>query len=147
MSTPRFQRQTRTGAHGNCFNACVASLLGVPIETVDAELEENNWLEQMDALIHPLGYCFIEWDWDNPERPWHWVGSCYVIATGDGPRGTKHAVIAKHRIDPADGKHCIEFVWDPHPDDRYLVKIDYIGVLFPHWEGAGKGIWRKRKRK
>lgn len=128
-------RQTRfNNGYGNCFNACVATLLDLPIEKVDVIWNEENWLKQLDEIIHPLGYCFIAWCWDKDSQPWHWVGNCYMIATGDGPRGCRHSVIVHHYIDPDDGKHCVVNHWDPHPDEKYLTTIDYVGVLFPHWE-------------
>lgn len=128
-------RQTRFGkGDGNCFNACVATLLSLPIEKVDVIWNKDNWLKQLDEILHPLGFCFIEWDWDNDAKPWHWVGTCYMIATGDGLRGCKHSVVVRHYI-ADDGKHCIVNHWDPHPQEAFLEKVDYVGVLFPHWEG------------
>jgi hypothetical protein len=128
-------RQTRFNrGDGNCFNACIATLLDLPIEAVDVVWNEDNWLKQLDEILHPLGYCFIEWNWDKDSQPWHWVGPCYMIATGDGPRGCKHSVVVHHYIDSDDGKHCVVNHWDPHPDEKFLKTIDYVGVLFPHWE-------------
>lgn len=127
-------RQTRFGkGNGNCFNACIATLLNLPIERVDVIWNDENWLKQLDEILHPIGFCFVEWDFDNDVKPWHWVGNCYMIATGDGPRGCKHSVIVHHYIN-ADGKHCVINHWDPHPEDKFLKTIDYVGVLFPHWE-------------
>ena len=125
--------QTRFGkGEGNCMNACVATLLNVPLEQVDVVWNETNWLQQLNDVIHPLGYCFTEWEFDTSNHIWPWMGECLVIATGDGPRGLMHAVIMRHFIDK-DDRHCLENVFDPHPEGRFLNNVKYVGIFFPHY--------------
>lgn len=126
-------KQTRFGKDGNCFNACIATLLEVPLEQVDVIWNEENWLKQLDEILHPLGYCFVEWSFKNPDTSWIWMGTCYMLACGDGPRGLKHAVVVRHYIDE-NNNHCVVNHFDPHPEELFLKTIDLVGVLFPHWE-------------
>ena len=126
-------QQTRFNhGDGNCFNACIATLLSLPLEKVDVIWKEDSWIPQLNEILHPLGYCFIEWEWQNPDKPWIWVGNCYMIATGDSPRGCKHSVIVYHYMDSLS-RHCIVNHWDPMPNGTFLTHIDYVGILFPHW--------------
>lgn len=90
---------------GNCFEACLASILEMSIEDVPdfGGLAEGQWWFDLEAFLKPLnlkqvyfptgsGYCFD--------------GECFHIRAGKSPRGDfKHAVVGWG----ADTVH------DPHP--------------------------------
>jgi len=94
---------------GNCFAACVASILEVQIDQVpDCRPQArklwydrlNDWLRGFDLQL-----CFGE------------VPPCaeaFVIATGPGPRGCRHAVVWRN------GK----MVHDPHPSRAGLERME-----------------------
>ncbi len=115
--------QTRYGERGNCFSACIASLLEIPIEIVPNFISErhdvpqsallNQWLAPLN--LHAL-YC--ETDIMHPE---HAVPDGFYILTGTSPRGRLHVVIAA-------GK---EIVHDPHPSRAGLTEVDGFVVILP----------------
>jgi hypothetical protein len=119
--------QTRTGKEkGNCLSACIASLLEMPIDIFEIK-NENNWLNQLNDVLQPLGYTYAEFDAD---KPFTWCGECFMIGCGTSPRGLEHAVIVRHF--PKDGRHHYEFIHDPHPQGGWLT-LKSIGVLLPTW--------------
>lgn len=102
---------------GNCFAACIASILEVPIEDVpwprrdetkDADTwcgymnRVNDFLEQFNVYVVDMA---LETQLQNEDRiPWRPRG--YVILNAKSQRGDSlHSVVMK------DG----EVVWDPHP--------------------------------
>lgn len=89
---------------GNCFAACVASLLDLPIAAVPNFATELAWFQAL-----------AKWSWTRGLWPFRLLVSphlieatppslCY-IASGPGPRGFRHAVVMR------DGA----LVHDPHP--------------------------------
>lgn len=94
------------GRPGDCWKACIASLLDLPMESVPhfAELGDTWWEATQE---------FIETQKAGHELRW-WedilavnVGSEFLIASGPSPRGDfQHAVI----VDRAG-----QLVHDPHP--------------------------------
>ena len=107
--------QSKVGAHGRCFPACVASILEVPEASVPGYEDTPDvyqWLAKRG-----LEYRQVPID-GNPAP----VG--YHIIEGISPRGGQHAVVG------LDGK----IVHDPHPQDgtgRGLVKPEHWGMLLP----------------
>lgn len=104
---------------GNCYAACWASLLEVPLEEVPAFedlpddgswwIETIKWLKDKGLVLHYF---------PSDEAP----TDTYVMACGPSPRGPwGHGVIY------LDGK----LVFDPHPSGEGLVQVNY-------YLGAGK---------
>lgn len=101
--TPVMQTQvSQPGVKGNCFAACVASILEIPIE--DAfdcwKYTDEDWHDEFKKWLYERGLdCVALW-----ELP---VG-VFGIANGQSPRGVSggHSVIWK------DG----QLAHDPHPD-------------------------------
>ena len=112
---------------GNCFAACVASILEVP-------------------LVDVPNFCALKGDWYSPTQDWlvanhgmslvnlkveNWAGGenwaeifdylrgCYCILNGKSPRGEwEHSVIVRNG----------EIVHDPHPSKDGLADYDYRSV-------------------
>ena len=107
--------QSKVGAHGRCFPACVASILEVPEASVPGYEDSPDvyqWLAKRGLEYRQVP---IE---DRPAP----VG--YHIIEGISPRGGQHAVVG------LNGK----IVHDPHPQDntgRGLVKPERWGMLLP----------------
>lgn len=103
---------------GDCFRACVASLLDVSVADVPNFVASERW---WDALV----------DFLEPRRVFPIIlrpteGNLYIpdgvhyIASGQSPRGFRHAVVFR------DGA----MVHDPHPSKAGLVsKPDIIYVF------------------
>ena len=112
--------QTVFGDNGNCMQACVASLLELPLEDVPQFLIHGQflalerYLKQFD--IRPVGYP---------------VGTCrahnvYYIGTGMSSRGRRHAVICKDLL----------MVHDPHPDGTGIDDPDIDYFFFRMFHGV-----------
>lgn len=104
--------QTVFGENGNCMQACIASLLELPLEEVPhfpihgQFLALERYLRQFD--IQPVGFPVAT------IRPY----GVYYIGTGMSKRGRRHAVVCKNLL----------VVHDPHPDDTGIddPDIDYF---------------------
>ena len=108
--------------NGNCFSACIASMLGIPIEDVPTFVNFPNWLGLANEFVKPFGFemfmsvpRFVEYCRSAKDSKYHG----YYIATGMGPRGFHHSVICK------DG----EVVHDPHPEGGGIAKIDSVFIF------------------
>ena len=106
--------QTVFGENGNCMQACVASLLELPLEDVPhfpisgQFLALERYLKQFD--IRPVAY---------PVGTIH-PYNVYYIGAGISPRGLRHAVVCKDLL----------VVHDPHPDDTGLAEPDLDYFFF-----------------
>lgn len=121
-------QQTVTGPRGNCFSACLASLLEIPIESVPFFLSEIgdrtrfDWAARLDGWLGNFGLYALHFS-TIPSSP-SVMPAVLHIMTGISPRGRPHAVIGK-------GHHI---VWDPHPDKSGLSEVDGYVLLVPTWE-------------
>jgi hypothetical protein len=129
--------QTRFGGpndpvekQGNCFAACVASLLNIPLKDADTYLEglatpgavETGWWRAFVAWcgerdLVPL-YLTLG-DKATPEQCAYGKPGLRYIACGQSPRGLGHSVVY------LDG----ELEHDPHPQGGGLVSVDAYVVL------------------
>ena len=117
----RFSNEEGT-EHGNCFTACVASLLEVPIESVpDFSSMGHRWFPTFYRFLDSHGYEFF----GSGTIKSHGIKSLeefkgvdgYVIVGGKSPRTyvkRGHAVIYKN------GK----LVHDPHPSGEGLLEVE-----------------------
>lgn len=116
--------QTILGKEGNCFSACLASLLEIKIEDVPY-LNEDNWIVNTNKfLMENYNSYYMEFDVLPSNCPFKLKG--YHIINGLSPRSEGfprlyHAVIGK------DGK----MVFDPHPSKDGLQNINGYGILIP----------------
>lgn len=114
--------QTSFGVpNGNCFSACIASILHMPIADVPSFCKHEDWWERLTAWLQPHGYypTIIR---HNPE----WTPQGFHVLSGKSPRGDfQHSVVA---LGP-------DIIHDPHPsrlgiEDRrdivLLVPIDHF---------------------
>ena len=102
---------------GNCFSACVASLLELNIEDVPYFMGEENWFEEFKKWLRPRGYWAICVPLNN--NNWEPEGLC--ILSGKSPRGDfDHSVVANR----------LEMIHDPHPSrDGIESKVDVIALI------------------
>jgi len=142
----RAVRQDTFGSpRGNCLEACYATLLGVPLAAVPDPRKAcapkadscargaipartpsiRSWLAREFSLAvvegrgMPPGVLLAK---DAPPLFW--------IASGLGPRGLNHAVVYGNS----------RLAWDPHPDDKGLVRVEQYKVLVPI--GPLWAVWR-----
>jgi hypothetical protein len=87
------------GRPGNCLQACVASILELPLNEVPhfVTVPDDTWFDQMVKWIESRGYALYDSDGLSCDED-------YVFAIGKSPRGVSHVVIY----------HKGEMVHDPH---------------------------------
>ena len=95
--------QTKLGDKGNCFQACLASILELDIDSIPV-WEANCWQEQVENWLEQFGIRMVVLN--GP------LDGAIGIATGEGPRGRRHAVVWY--------KGCI--IWDPYPSRAGLAE-------------------------
>lgn len=127
--------QSRTGADGTCFRACIASLLELPEAAVpdfQGDGDEGYWRAVQDFLAdYGLQYRRV---------PMYKKPTGYSTIEGVSPRGGLHACVAY------DG----ELVWDPHPIEdgtgQGLVEPRYYGLFEPILGITGLEDERRRRK-
>lgn len=100
---------------GNCWSACVASLLEMPVHEVPWFLGHDDWYAAFAAWLRPRGYYPVTVPWSEG-----WCPEGFYILGGRSPRHS-HAVVAKGR----------EIVHDPHPSREGLVTREDCTLLVP----------------
>lgn len=107
---------------GNCFSACIATLLGLPLADVPYFMEPEDWWDGFLEWLRPRGLyalCF-------PLKDQGWRPPGYHVLSGRSPRrpddpNAHHSVVARGD----------EIIHDPHPSrDGLLAHLDVI-VLIP----------------
>ncbi len=114
--------QTTTGEKGNCFSACLASFIGIPITDVpnffDLGSTDEEWHEAVKVWLadYNIGMITIRmWDDDVKNT------KGFLLIGGTSPRGISHAVIYK------DGS-----LWhDPHPESGGIDHAESADILYP----------------
>lgn len=110
---------------GNCFAACVASILELGINDVP-NYHSEEWFQQWNEWLKPRGLMLLTFA-IQPGNTWRPAG--FSIIGAKSPRGDWiHAVVAR------DG----QVVWDPHPQrDMGLGEwVDW--TIFQALDPAGK---------
>lgn len=109
--------QTKFGVpEGNCFSACVASILHLPLGDVPPFCKYEDWWERLNAWLRTRGFyaMVLRYSDDMPPNGFH-------ILSGKSPRGDfQHSVVARG----------IEIVHDPHPSRAGIeTRADQIVIL------------------
>jgi hypothetical protein len=126
---------------GNCFAACLASILELPLEAVPnfCANKEKHWeKEAQDWLIGHFGLSMFTVRHNEVSEAFR---DCYCIVAGPSPRG----------IDRDKEMHsCVwkngEIVHDPHPDKTGLPEITEMSFIIsadPSLDIQGSYFWRK----
>ncbi len=116
-------KQTKVGEHGNCYAACIASILELPIDDIPDVSTLDDGAKQASVincwLKDRFGLSLLELTL-NRETGYQWPDIWY-IASGPSP---------KHK----DYRHCMvaragELVWNPGPEDSRLQKVATVEVF------------------
>jgi hypothetical protein len=142
----RAVRQTVFGkGDGNCFPACIASILECDIDEVPNFCSESEpdkgstWLEKTAAWLKTKGKSLIYFKFDEGRSVPLIFPGVYVIISGRSPRAMEgdddfmHAVIAvpelgeRTEVELHDGSKCwnyqdyqFRYVHDPHHSDAFI---------------------------
>lgn len=117
MQTRGYDPEAPAGQQrGNCWTACIASLLELPIEDVPdfVQIEVDggdSWWDQTVQFLTDRGH---QLTWVHPGAP----GDGFYIQTGLSPRSPA--------VDGKDVYHAVIYQWgelvhDPHPDQTGLL--------------------------
>ncbi len=110
------------GQYGDCFRACIASLMDMPAESVPHVLEnygaeeDADFIGRMNDWLRPHGFLFLEFptacDEDNLSRVSRgYFYDLHYVLLGTSPRGCNHNAIYK----------AGDLVHDPHPDGGGII--------------------------
>jgi hypothetical protein len=106
------------GVGGNCVQACVASILELPMEKVPHFLElaqtPDQWEVAFEDWLEQLGI-------GNVRLMSHFCFEGYYLCTGPTVRGTKHMCVY------FDGR----LAHDPHPSKSGLIEVEWTRLLVP----------------
>lgn len=119
--------QTVTGPKGNCWAACLASLLELDISEVpdlQAYDKHANWMHLTNEWLATFGYGFMEFT-SEPEFFSVFGLNTYHIICGPSPRRTEIETELSHAVVGLNGK----MVHDPHPSGDGLTSVSVYAVL------------------
>lgn len=130
-------KQTKFGpVEGNCFAACIASLLEVPIEEVPIDPSPENWWNTAQDYLRHKNLFFLEVRIDVAKQyPLYAMNNVYCIFSGRSPRKFKGHEMVNHcvvgMIDTLPDQPVIFTpIHDPHPDNTFLVDGSIFGLGF-----------------
>lgn len=129
---PVFQTKFAKG-EGNCFAACVASILEVPLEQVDFVADEETWLPKLNAILEPFGYRWLEINLKHSVNyPLYAMYGQICVFTGKSPRGDmNHAVVGRLNGTWEDASVTYETIHDPIPGGTGIVGGVPMLIGFP----------------
>lgn len=115
--------QTVTGARGNCFSACLASVFECPLEDVPnffdaADAAGTTWWEAVEAWLRPRGFAIITVQLASDQYA---ALQGWSIVWGKSERGFEHSTVW----------HGGKMVHDPHPSQSGIIKPLGVNLLYP----------------
>lgn len=118
------------GKIGNCLNAVLASLLHIPIEDIPYFQDPISWIKDLNIWLRPYGLGYMNYeDYDIWTDHQELTGSHHLISGN-----TNRSIDVSHACVGLDS----QVVFDPHPSDSGLTKINSYGVFVAlrPWEVA-----------
>ncbi|NQT33228.1 MAG: hypothetical protein HQ594_06125 [Candidatus Omnitrophica bacterium] len=113
--------QTKFGKlEGNCFSACIASILECSIEEIPCFLEpKGTWYQKYKKWLVQYNLDFVAIsNWEGETKPY--CPDVYCIVSGMSPRNLMHSVVFLKT----------EMVHDPHPEGGGVKDItDWIYIV------------------
>ena len=116
--------QTRVGQNGNCFNACIASILEISLSAVpEVPGDGYEFYDAVNRFLARYGLYYYVVGADDPDIEHVFRdGDTYHTVEGTSPRGGPHACVG------LNGR----IVHDPHPQDgtgRGLDVVENYGLF------------------
>ena len=127
---PVFQTDL-TAEHGNCYSACIASILEIPLENVP-NISDYIWNIKMAEFIAKYGYNLLILPMEYLKY-FSRIEGTYCIVSAKSPRHDNilHAVVGIGRNVEMDGEYINEvyLVHNPFPNGE-LLNSPYIDASF-----------------
>ncbi len=122
--------QTQLGeTDGNCFAACLASILEVDIAEIPLLAIGDGWIEKCNAILARWGFFYVEFKMGGPLE-FTTIPDTYVILSRKTVRGPNHAIVAE--IEDRAGKRKFYLAHDPYPGGTDFVDEPLtLGFLVP----------------
>lgn len=113
---------------GNCFNACVASILELPIEKASSILpgQPGSWLHRWKRWLADHGYRLVYADVDMPPLGYS-IATVYTDRRYPDNHPRRPGVLIAHSCIALDGR----IVHDPYPQANQNRDIRYFIELVP----------------
>ncbi len=127
-------KQTTFGTPGgNCFSACVASILELDIEEVPYFMGEKFWTDTFGIWLSKRKLWYLDFDWNETLAHAHIseTEDVYCIGTGDSSRGWEHSVILQ--LESKEAHITLYNAHDPMPGGEFLTKIKSVGFIIPKY--------------
>lgn len=106
---------------GNCFSACIASLLELSIDDVPyfmgdfSEPDDGEWFNRLNDWLRPRGFVALFFLYQSlADFP------SLCVLGGASSRGP-HSCVGRRG----------EIVWDPHPSRSGLTSVEDVTILVP----------------
>lgn len=118
------------GVPGNCYQACLATILDLPLTAVPHIVTlRGTWWVNVAAWAHGRGliHTFVEADDLKSLDTIRDLGAVLgIIGAGPSPRGPFHHAVVLHP-DTLDTAH------DPHPSRKGVLNVDMLEVIWRPW--------------
>lgn len=113
--------QSRMGMMGNCFSACLASLLDCALHAIpEFSNDDDVFIEQLQCFLLGRNKFYFELKPDDEMLETVFKrGMTFHIVEGRSSRGGRHACVALNG----------EIIHDPHPGGRGLETVEVFGFL------------------
>ena len=115
----RVQQTILEPPHGNSLQACVASVLALPLDDVPNFVVQPDYWRAMLEHANACGLSLLKLPLVDGKLPFASVPGSLCIVRGESPRhaGGGHVIVASVASDGLS----LEPVHDPHPDGKFLV--------------------------
>lgn len=116
--------QTKFGLEGNCFDACVATLLEIPLADLNYFRSEETWYADFQKWLEPRGLAYVEINCD--QNPFYRF-PLPVLAIGSGP--SPREGVGNHAVVIELHQWSKKIIHDPHPSGDGIAAIKAVGFF------------------
>lgn len=118
--------QTRHGIGGNCFAACVASILEKPLDFIDPLIlgSDDDWLVPLNDFLRCDGISLVFLEAKDGVMPIRSSIPFYCIISVVTNNGIQHAVVGK--IECEGGENILTMEHDPEPESSGIKDVSGV---------------------
>jgi hypothetical protein len=120
---------------GNCFAACIASILEISIEDVpDFCAKPGDWATACNEWLANFGLALLSVKAETEPFPMFPLPAgvwCLPYGITDRHPTRLHSIVGRSRGGLSDGRFDIEYVHDPFPGGNKIQKLKGVDFLIP----------------